>query len=335
MLTAAVAGYELALRLGRAGMNHRSAFHPTAVSGTFAATAIAGKLIGLDDRQLASAFGIAGSQAAGSWKFLDDGSGIKRLHGGWPGHCGATAALLAQAGLTGPASIFDGPRGVLATYGSAGMDAAALVDRLGERWLTPDTTYKVYPCCSLCQAAMDAARHLQRQHAFEVQDIGSVECLVAPEAFRIVCQPREEKLAPLTAYQAAFSLPFCVAVALLDPAVSVASFSDSRLRDRDVIELARRVEGVPDPGLKVADGQPARVAIKLRDGRTLELAGTLRGTRDNPFTPEDIEIKFRDNARGILSSDRASENIDYLRHLDEIEDVRQLTRLLASSMASA
>jgi 2-methylcitrate dehydratase PrpD len=330
LLAAAVAGYELALRLGRSGMNHHSPFHPTAIAGTFATTVVAGKLLGLDEQQIASALGIAGSQAAGSWKFLEDGSGVKRLHGGWPGHCGITAALLVERGLAGPHDIFDGPRGTLASYGSAEGDAAGLLYGLGQVWLTPGTTYKVYPCCSLCQAAMDAARALQRQHEFTADDLAHIDCFVSPEAFGIVCEPRQDKLSPKSPYQAAFSLPFCVAVALLDETVSVDSFQ-ARLDDPLTLGLAERVVGVTDSGLRVADGQPARVAIKLRDGRWFERAATLRGTPENPFAATEVEAKFRENAGRGLPTDQVSAAIECLRNLELLEDVGELTALLAAA----
>ena len=335
MLTAAIAGYELALRLGEAGMNHQSAFHPTAISGTFAAALIAGKLLGLDEARLVSALGIAGSQAAGSWKFLDDGSGVKRLHGGWPGLSGITAALLAEHGLTGPATIFDGPRGTLATYGGAGARPDALLEGLGTEWLVPRTTYKVYPCCSLCQAAMDAARKLQRQHAFGIEDVRCIQCFVSPQAFGIVCEPRAAKLNPRTAYQAAFSLPFCMAVALLDDVVSVDSFTRARLDDMRLLELAARIGCAPDAELKVADGQPARVRIVLNDDRHLETATTLRGTPENPFAPAEVEAKFRNNARSALKEEQVSIAIDCLRRLEELQDARELARALTPARQAA
>jgi 2-methylcitrate dehydratase PrpD len=239
--------------------------------------------------------------------------------------------LLAERGLTGPHSIFDGQRGTLASYGSPGADAAGLLDGLGRVWLTPGTTYKVYPCCSLCQAAMDAARALQRQYEFAADDLVRVECFVSAEAFGIVCEPRRDKLSPKTPYQAAFSLPFCVAVALLDEVVSVESFHQERLDDSGTLGLAERVACVADSGLSVGDGQPARVAITLRDGRSFERFATLRGTPQNPFSATQVEAKFRHNADHVLPSDQLSATVDRLRNLELVENMDELTTLLAAA----
>ncbi len=104
---AVVAGYEVTLRTG-AALNPASAyergFHPTAVCGTLGAAAASARLLGLSPEQTNMALGIAGSMAAGSMAYLDEGAWTKRLHPGWACHAGIMAARLAAAGFAGPAA---------------------------------------------------------------------------------------------------------------------------------------------------------------------------------------------------------------------------------------
>src|SRR5207248_689754 len=113
VLEALIAAVEVMCRIGLAvpGALHARHFHPTAITGSFAAAAAAGRLFKLPEDQLVHAFGICGSQAAGIIEYLTDGSWTKRLHPGWAAHAGVVAALLAQSGFTGPETVFEGEHG--------------------------------------------------------------------------------------------------------------------------------------------------------------------------------------------------------------------------------
>ena len=111
-----MAAVEVMCRVGLAvpGKFHARHYHPTALTGTFAAAAAAGKLYGLTEDELVRAFGICGSQTAGIIEYLADGTWTKRLHPGWSAHAGIIAALLAQSGFTGPETVFEGEHGSIA-----------------------------------------------------------------------------------------------------------------------------------------------------------------------------------------------------------------------------
>src|SRR5204862_4513739 len=113
ILEAMIAGVEVMCRVGLAvpGKFHARHYHPTSLTGGFAAAAVAGKLYGLEEDQLVHAFGICGSQAGGIIEYLADGSGTKRLHPGWAVHAGVAATLLARSGFTGPETVFEGAHG--------------------------------------------------------------------------------------------------------------------------------------------------------------------------------------------------------------------------------
>ena len=120
-------GVEVMCRVGLAvpGRFHARHFHPTSLTASFAAAAVAGGLYHLTEDQLVHAFGICGSQAGGIIEYLADGSWTKRLHPGWAAHAGVAAVILARAGFTGPETVFEGAHGFYQAFARASVGARA------------------------------------------------------------------------------------------------------------------------------------------------------------------------------------------------------------------
>src|SRR6476661_5936962 len=141
MLAAAVAGYEVGIRVGEfLGRSHYKVFHTTGTAGTVAAAAAVGNLLDLDAVRMLHAFGSAGTQAAGLWEFLRDAPDSKQLHTAHAAAGGLTAAYLAHEGFTGARRILEGAQGMAAGM-SRDADPARLTDRLGERWTLAETSF--------------------------------------------------------------------------------------------------------------------------------------------------------------------------------------------------
>ena len=156
MLAAAVAGYEVGIRVGEfLGRSHYKVFHTTGTAGTIAAAATAGHLLGLDAAQMRHAFGSAGTQAAGLWEFLRTAADSKQLHTAHAAGAGWMSAWLAKDGFTGAQRIFDGPQGLAAGM-SSDADPSRLTDRLGSRWATEETSFKYHASCRHTHPAADA-----------------------------------------------------------------------------------------------------------------------------------------------------------------------------------
>src|SRR5437588_7880006 len=148
LLEAIVAGYEVTMRVGNAldpASAYARGFHPTGVAGVFGATMAAGHLLGLDVDTLTNALGIAGTLASGSLEYLSGGAWTKRLNPGWAGHAGITAARLAQAGFSGPATVFEGRLGVLHAYSNDALPDRLLAD-LGRPLQVMRVSVKPYAC---------------------------------------------------------------------------------------------------------------------------------------------------------------------------------------------
>ena len=166
VLTAIVAGYEVCCRLGNAldpTSHYARGFHPTATAGTYGAAAAAGKLFGLSETQLIAAFGVSGSQAAGSLQFLVNGAWNKRYQVGAAAMNGVVAATLARQGFVGATESVEGKHGLLVGY-TDHADAAKAVAGLGRTYETLKIGVKPYPSCRYTHAALDAIIAMRREH---------------------------------------------------------------------------------------------------------------------------------------------------------------------------
>src|SRR5262245_46471243 len=250
-LEALIAGVEVMCRIGLAvpGKFHARSFHPTSLTGSFAAAAVAGKLHGLDEDQLVHAFGICGSQARGVIAYLADGSWTQRLHPGWAAHAGVIAAQLARDGFSGPETVLEGPQGFYEGF-AGGVEAGrldGLLDSLGRTWELSNLTFKPYPCGSIAQPYMDCAHVLRERHHLDPGTIASVRCRTAPGPVPRLWEPLAAKHCPPNGYAAKFSLPYLLAVVLVRGAVTLKDFADAAVADERVLALAAKIGYDLDP----------------------------------------------------------------------------------------
>lgn len=272
---AAAAGYEFVIRLGAAVPHgfHARGFHATSVCGVFAATLVAARLLGLSRGQAVSALGIAGSAAAGSMEFLAAGTETKSLHPALAAQAAVTAARLAAAGATGPATILEGRYGLFSAYLQA-PPPDALAGDLGDRWEVTRIDLKPYPCCHLIHATLDAL-HAAGCRADDVDS-----CVIdLPEAsMPIIAEPRAHKVRPRTSYEAKFSMQWTAAALLIDGAVTVDTFTD--IARPDVSKLAEAVTIRPIR----YDGPPATAAaharLQTKDGTIVDVGAAPTGPVD-------------------------------------------------------
>lgn len=331
LLAAFVAGWEVAARVGLAsrGTFHRRGFHTTAIAGVFGATAAAAHLLGLSAEQTMHALGLAGSQAAGINEYLSNGSSAKSVHAGWAAHAGIVAASLARAGMTGPASVFEGRDGLLRTHGDCSdVDAVALDADLGTRWEMTRVSIKPYPCCHFAHAFVDCMPKLV-QRGMQAANIAALECVVPEIEVALICEPALDKRRPATPYAAKFSLPFLLASRLVDGTIGHRSFDAPNLARPDLIALAARVGyRIAKPGETTFPATfPGWVEATLADGRRLvERVDVNAGHPDNPLSDDAVHAKFVDNACDALGSDTA---------LRVAELVAALPRTSAAELAHA
>lgn len=298
LIAAIVAGYEVACRLGRALTAkevYAKGFHPTAIVGPFATAAAVGKLIGLNEEQLAHAFGIAASQAAGRTEFLSEGAWTKRLHPGWSSHAGYVAARLAQQGFTGPLRPFDGRDGLLRGYGSE-ENLARLTQDLGQPFELAITSVKPHACCRYNQGPIDLALQLRAEHGIGPDDVQSIEVGVVSAAIGIVVEPRERKVRPTNDVDAQFSLPYAVGLGIAKGRASLDEYATEALGDAAVLAVAERTQAVvrPEHDARFPDLWPCDMTVTTTDGRTLTASlEHAKGDPGNRLGYEGMCAKFR------------------------------------------
>jgi 2-methylcitrate dehydratase PrpD len=332
-LTALVAAVEVMCRVGLAvpGKFHARHYHPTALTGTFAAAAAAAKLYGLTEDELVRAFGICGSQTAGIIEYLADGTWTKRLHPGWSAHAGIVAALLAQSGFTGPETVFEGEHGFYRAF--AGEVEAERLDgvlaSLGRVWELEQLTFKPYPCGSIAQPYMDCALRL-RERGVRAEDVVEVRCRTAAGPVPRLWEPLASKHSPQNGYAAKFSLPYLLAVILSRGRASLAEFEDDVVRDPQLLAVASRVGYELDPTIDYPRQFVGHLRVRLKDGRVVEeWQDHPRGGPDSPMPPGEIEAKFRGNASLVMSDDRAARVIRDVRALAAAPNLEALMQSLS------
>jgi 2-methylcitrate dehydratase PrpD len=333
VLTAIVAAVEVMCKVGLAvpGKFHARHYHPTALTGTFAAAAAAGKLYGLSEDELVRAFGICGSQAAGIIEYLADGSWTKRLHPGWNAHAGVTAALLAQSGFTGPETVLEGEHGFYRAF-AGGVEPARLDEllaSLGRVWELEQLTFKPYPCGSIAQPYMDCALRLHESRGVRADDIVEIRCRTAAGPVPRLWEPLASKHAPQNGYAAKFSLPYLLAVILTRGRASLAEFEDDVVRDPQILSVASRVGYELDATIDYPRQFVGHLRARLKDGRVVEeWQDHPRGGPDSPMSREEIESKFRGNASLVMSGDRVSQVVRNVMGLDAEPNLLSLTQSL-------
>lgn len=331
VLEAAIAGTEVLCKVGLVapGKFHARGFHPTAICSTFGAAAAAGKLYALTPAQWGDALGICGSQSSGIIEYLADGTWTKRLHPGWSAHGGVIATLLAGEGFRGPATVFEGVHGFYRSFGGAHEYNFAKLSELGKEWEIPRLTFKSYPCGSISHPYMDCALRLKEKYAPVAEKIVEVVCRTAEGPVHRLWEPLDQKQRPPTSYAAKFSLPFSIAVMLIRGRAGLDEFSDEAIKDAAILGLSKRVRYELDPTIDYPRHFSGHVKIRLEDGTILEENQPHpRGGFESPLPPEEIEDKFRGNARLALPAAKVDELLDMVRRLEQLPSITGLTRLL-------
>jgi len=327
-LLAVVLGYDAALRIGEAvNPSHYRFWHPTGTAATFGAAVAAGSLLRLSPAQMLDALGTAGTQAAGLWEFNADGAMSKHLHPGKAAFNGVLAADLARRGFTGATRILEGERGFFRAMSSEFV-ASAVLDGLGERWKIAENCYKLYACCGHTHSAIDVALDFRAQRGWQGAEALELLDEVAVETYgpgyAIV-----KEMNPRTAYQAKFSLAYCVAAALLEGAVGLAQFAPERfdatgVRDAALARLLGRirVSVAPDLSARYPGEWGTRLTWRLRDGSAHMLGAAFpRGNPENPVSTAGLEAKFGALVAPRYSPTLVEQALALVRQLPAVPDL--------------
>lgn len=327
LLLAYILGVEVECRIADAinPRHYQSGFHSTATMGGLGAAMAAGKILGLKEEALIRTLGIAASMASGLRENF--GTMTKPLHAGRAAENGVTAALLAQAGFTAAMNILEARRGFYNAM-AGGYDESKIAGRLGRPYfmLEPGISIKPYPSGSLSHPAQDLILDLVKQNDLHAADIESIEVGTNSNVPNALIYPM-----PKNALEGKFSIPFCMAIAVLERRAGIAQFQDSKVRNRKVIELMKRVALVVDDELEALgyDQVRSRIRIKLKDGRMIEgRYDVARGHPEKPMNWTELGEKFYDCASLVFPRKNAEEAMEFVARLEQQPSLAPLLRML-------
>ena len=332
ILSIAVAN-EISCRVGSvsSGQFHRRGFHPTGLFAPFGIAAGIGKILGLDAQRLAWAEGTAGSCAAGLLECWVDGTQTKFLHSGFAAQSGLTAALLAEAGVSGPPKVFEGRFGLFASHlqdAAAPKDFGRIANGLGTHWESRNSSFKPFPTAHVLHPYVSAILRVRTGHGVRAADVVRIECPVAEFNVSIVCEPVAEKCAPATQAHCRVCLQYTIAEALCAGSLGKNAYGDAMRLDPEVLELARKVEYFVDPAFPGPGRFKGAVRVTLKDGRVIEeIEEYNRGSAENPMSEAELREKFDDNAGGFLSAAQRDRLAQQIARTENLPDVRTLVDL--------
>jgi 2-methylcitrate dehydratase PrpD len=330
LLTAFVAACEVMSRIGVAAGNslERRGFHAPGLTGTFGAAVAAGRLIGLDEKQMVNALGIAGSYSGGLIEFsrCQEGAMIKRLHLGKAAQGGVTAALLAGRGFAGPETILEGKFGFCNTY-SDSPKLSYLTHRLGRKFESMNICIKRCACHINAHAPIEALQQLREQIDFNPEDIreivvGGIEKLLTHHAIYL----------PKDLMMAQYSIPFCVALSVYFDPTDPESFDEKKLKDKRILAMMRKVRLKVDHEIEQKGwDRAARVTVVLANKqRHSTLVVHFKGTPRNPMSQSEVEDKARKLTRALLPTRQLERLVETIENLEKLDEVSRIGECLHS-----
>jgi len=323
LIAAVAAGLESMVRVGlgtRYPAFRAKGWHSPGVIGPFGGAAAAGKLLGLDAERQRNAFGLAGSQSAGT--FAQWGTPTIKFHQSRGALSGLLAALLAKQGFPSSTEILTHEDGGLFNTYSDGGDPEAVTDGLGERWELEAIGLRLWPAASSLQTLITSLFTLMKSHDLRAERIAAVRVGLSKTVYDM-----HGTLAWDGKFKALLSTPYVTAVVLHDRRCWLDQFEARRYQDPALGAFAReKVKVEIDPRVERTG---AAVEISTTDGKVhADRRAAAKGDPSDPLTRAEIEDKLRTAAAGFLADATVTRIIELVGNLEALADARELTRAL-------
>ena len=330
LLTAVIAGYETAIRIGMSIQPEHSlrGFQGTPTCGVFGAAAACARLLKLSPEKCRDALGIAATFSCGISQFFVSGSDIKRFHSGKAAANGVEAALLANIGLTGPHDAIEGTQGFARAF-SDRFDPETVVKNLYQEFFTEWVSLKPHVGSVRMQAAIEAASILSKE-GLKGDQIQSITIGIHRAMMSKLASNQ-----PVDVQQAQLSTPFAVAMAITIGdtnngllALSIDDY-ETNIHDNKVRDLCSRIECVIDAeveSLTTSESVAGRVTCHLKDGTIRSaIVASPKGCPENPMSIQEVADRFQ--VLGIsmfptLDCDK------WLDHASRVQDLHSITPLM-------
>jgi len=329
LLRAVTVGYDVGTRftmtLGVGGFQTEGHISTHALASLFGAAAASASAAGLTPQQVRWVLDYTVQQTSGTKAWQRDTDHIEKafVFAGVGARGGVMATELVHHGATGVEDVLSGADNFFAVYGPH-ADPTRLVDKLGSQYEVVRTNIKKWTVGSPIQAPLDALENLQKRKPFDADAVRQVMVRVATSEAALVNNRDMPDIC----------MQHMVAVMLVDKTASFAAAHDKpRMQDPRILKAREKIQLVPDAALEAQ--LPKRIAvveITFADGsRVSERVEAVRGTAENPMTPEEVVAKCRDLLSPVLGAPKSGRLIDAVLGLESVKDVRTLRPLLQRS----
>ncbi len=297
----------------------------TGVTAGLGAAVGVGKLLGLNAQRLSWAMGIAACQAGGMRALTR--SMCFSFMAGQAAQAGLRAALMSEQDFTSGADVLGAKSGFAELY-SDEANLAVLTDGLGSKFEILDNTFKPYPCGVVIHPVIDACLELGSQHAIDIQTIKRVSIKVNPTAMSVA-----DIRHPQDSFEGQMSLQHWAAAALVDNAAGIAQSRVDKLRQPSIVALRGKIDLVKDAAMA---RDASEVTISFESGNVMaHRVEHCRGGAARPMTDDELERKFRDQAREALPAASIDALLEACRTLSQLDDMGEIARAAAGAETPA
>ena len=315
-LTAYLIGLQAGGTIGAcASLDHYMAgWHATSTLGHLASAAACARLLGLDEKETVYALGIGGTQSSGLKRVF--GTMCKPFHAGRAAQSGLMAALLAREGFTSAEDILEGPQGFFQAFrGKVSDDVVAL---LGLGWDVQNLSQKYHASCHATHSPMEAALDVIEKEHIALDDIGEIRIHSSQLALGVA-----GKLEPATGLEGKFSIPYCVANALLTGETGTKAFTDEKVNAPPVRALMKKITVILDTGMTALE---SRVEVVKASGDVASaFSDILQQIPSLLVKQERVRSKFFDLTEPVLGKKRTEELAERLDDIDSMDNMNRFT----------
>ena len=332
VLVGIIIAYELEMRLCLAafpGVREIGWHHATLTQ--LVSPVAAGKMLDLKEEEIVAAIGISGSS-----HFTLGGvvaghlSNMKNAADSFAVEAGVRAALLASKGYTGPAEVFEGKEGLFEVLDKVKWDKDILTKGLGGNFLINQCGYKAFPTEALTHQPITATLEVMQENIIDSKEVKEVIVETTTRGADILSDPSKYK--PTTKETADHSLPYCIAVAIAKGNVLPSDFEEDALRDPFVWSLLGKIKVVANSEIDTLFPKVKRaiVTIKTSNREFKKQENFAKGQPERPLSEKELISKFKANSKKKISSSRMEDIIKATKELENIDEIGEYMKLLAS-----
>ncbi len=303
---------------GAAGLEHyKAGWHGTSTVGYLASAAGCARLLGLTELETSWALGIAGTQASGLKRVF--GTMCKPFHAGRCSEGGLTAALLAREGFTSAEDILEGPLGFFHVLKGSGNEK--VLGKLGKSWDVEDIAQKYHASCHATHSPIEAVLSIVEREGLKPDDIASIS--IRASQVSLDAAGRTE---PGDGTQAKFSIPYCVANAVLRGNTGMQAFTNEKVHDPAIRDFMKKISISLDESIETLE---AKVTVQTGSGDSYAaFSDILSDIPDLETKKRKISEKFRDLCNPVLGDKKTQDLESAIGALENSTNVRHFVKLM-------